>query len=85
MNNAELVENARQVLTLFGPRVSAAQDEDFTVRKCDLCEPPPREYSCYICGFTTVDKWRYKLHVDLNPKWCQDYAERWARNYAANG
>ena len=78
----ELIADARVLLTLFGPKVSAAQDENPGLRHCTICTPPPKVYTCFICRFETEDRWRYNLHVDLNPKWCQEAGERWANNYA---
>lgn len=46
--------------------------------KCPACKPP-EPYTCPLCDWSTPDKWRMKLHVDLRPKWCTDRAEKKAR------
>lgn len=78
----QLERDARAMFRLVGPRVSAAQDENATLRMCPVCEPPPHVYECYICGFACEERWRYNLHIKINPETCQRYANRWAKRYA---
>lgn len=78
----QLEMDARAMFRLIGPRVSAAQDENASVRLCTRCTPEPKHYECYLCGFACEEQWRYALHVKINPETCQRAAVRWAANYA---
>lgn len=82
MNVDLLMEQARIMLRLVGPRVSAAQDENIAIRKCRRCTPPPPIYTCYICGATTEDRWQFDVHVKIDPETCQRYAKAWAKRYS---
>lgn len=84
MNTAldDLEKQARTLLRLVGPRVSAAQDEDVSLKLCNTCTPPEKVYECFICTFACEERWRYSLHVKINPETCQRYAAKWAKNYA---
>ena len=80
----EIVEKeARAMFRLFGPRVTAADDENFAIRRCDRCSPPAKLYECYICTFTCEERWRYDLHHKINPETCQRYARKWAERFAS--
>lgn len=83
MRIEDLEAQARTMLRLIGPRVSAAQDEQINLlRRCNICTPQPHIYQCYICGLATEEHWRYALHIKINPETCQRYATRWAKRYA---
>jgi len=78
----QLEEQTRSMLRLVGPRVSAAQDENISLKLCPTCTPEPKRYECFLCTFTVEDQWRYDLHVKINPETCQRYAAKWSRRYA---
>lgn len=64
------------------PLLSGA-DTDFVIANCKFCAPPePEWFTCVLCDWETPDKWRMKLHNDLNPKWCRDRAAKKARKWA---
>lgn len=73
----------RVLMRLFGPRVAAAQDERFAFAYCPRCTPPPLLYGCPVCGFSAEEKWRYSLHLKINPETCQRTADRKARHWAS--
>lgn len=77
-----LEEQARGLLRLFGPRVSAAQDENIALRHCRKCTPPEPVWQCFICGTVFPDRWRFDLHTKIDPETCQRYARKWASTYA---
>ena len=78
----QLERDARTMFRLVGPRVSAAQDETAALKLCTICTPEPPVYQCYICGFASYEKWRWALHVKINPETCQRVAARWSKLYS---
>lgn len=88
----EQFKNQILALTLVGPimptmppryqHLAKHRDSDMVIGQCNFCNPPPKVYKCPVCDFTTEDKWRIKLHNDLNPKWCQERGAKKARRFA---
>ena len=56
---------------------------DFVIANCRFCNPPPKTYKCPQCDWECDQKWRMKLHNDLQPGWCKARAKRkiqkWSR------
>lgn len=79
-------------LTLAGPfmptlppqyqHLAKHRDNDMVIGQCNFCNPPPRLFTCPVCDWQTEDKWRMRLHNDLNPKWCQERGARKVRRWA---
>lgn len=85
MRIEDLEAQARSLLRLVGPRVSAMQDEQINLlRRCRICAPEPKVYQCYICGFAVEERWRYDVHIRIDPETCQRYAKRWAAKFSEN-
>lgn len=86
------VELARQRLTLVGPfmptmppqyqHMASRRDNDMVIGMCNFCNPPPRTFTCPVCDWQTEDKWRMRLHNDLNPRWCQERGARKIRKWS---
>lgn len=72
---------ARAQLRLVGPAVPT-QDDGMGFRKCLRCSPPPELFKCPVCDTEFEQKWRFKLHLDSNPKWCVDQGKRKARAWS---
>ena len=78
-----LKAEARTMFRTVGPRVSAAQDEDFSMRHCLKCNPPPEVHTCPMCDWQCAERWRLLVHLDLRPDWCVKRGEKKARIWAA--
>ena len=82
MRRVEMLETqARTQLRLVGPAVE--QDDTSGIRRCLTCNPPPKMHRCPVCDWETEDRWRLKLHIDLNPKWCREWGAKKARRWAS--
>jgi hypothetical protein len=79
----QLEGDARKMLRLIGPRVTAADDENVAIKRCTKCSPEPEVHRCFICQFAAQERWQYLLHLKINPETCQRYANKWARNWAS--
>ncbi len=44
--------------------------------------PPPPRFTCPVCDWWTVDHWRMKVHVAINPETCQRMATRKRRAWS---
>lgn len=82
LNIAELEKEARAMFRLVGPRVTAADDENVALRRCGVCTPAAKVYECFLCKFACEERWRYTLHIKINPETCQRYAAKWSKRYA---
>lgn len=81
MRRVEIMEaQARSQLRLVGPQ--CVQEDSFAIRKCLKCNPPPEMSKCPVCDAEFDQKWRFKLHLDSNPKWCRDRGEKKARAWS---
>jgi hypothetical protein len=80
-----LVESARMMFRTVGPRVPGVvyPDDDVAIRHCSKCQPTPKIYECPVCNWQTEEKWRFKLHLDLNPLWCRELGAKRARKWAS--
>lgn len=57
-------------------------NSDFVIANCRFCNPPPKLFKCPACDWECEQRWRMKLHNDINPKWCRDRAARKVRKWS---
>lgn len=57
-------------------------ESDFVIGKCRFCNPEPEWFKCPLCDWECAERWRMKLHNDLNPKWCQERAAKKIRKWS---
>lgn len=75
---------ARALFRTVGPTMTTGRSGGPVFAMCRRCTPPPELHVCPVCKAEFVDRWRYLLHVRLNPQWCQQEMRRtataWARH-----
>lgn len=78
----QLEKDARTMLRLVSPRISATQDEKSVFAHCRICNPPPEVFTCVVCGFATEAKWQYSMHIRTQTGPCARMAEKKAKAWA---
>lgn len=55
---------------------------DMTIGKCRFCNPEPEPFKCPKCDWECSERWRMKLHNDLEPGWCKARYKKKIRNWS---
>lgn len=42
----------------------------------------PEVHKCPVCDWETGERWRLQVHMDLNPRWCQERGAKKIREWA---